>query len=153
MMARRNCMSARNQNLSTENSSSGAAAKGLPVLYPDFGARVREALTLTGHTVRDIERALQVKYEMARRYALGAAKPRDAKMRLLSKLFGCSDAWLSFGEGTAPAVGSVQLTPEQAEWLRLMAGLSEKQRGHVQSIMEDLVRVNGKTAPARRSNA
>jgi transcriptional regulator with XRE-family HTH domain len=120
----------------------------LTVRYPEFGERVRAALKAAGLSTRDVETALKVKYEMARRYALGVAKPRDAKMRLLSQLLNCSEAWLSFGEDAATPAGRAELTPRQAEWMKLMAKLSEKQQDIIEALMEDLVHANkGKRAP------
>lgn len=66
--------------------------------YPEFAARLNNAMADAGLSVTDIKNRIGVTYEMARRYTLGTAKPRDAKMKALAALFGRSSAWLSYGD-------------------------------------------------------
>jgi transcriptional regulator with XRE-family HTH domain len=70
----------------------------LTVRYPDFGKRVQQRAKEKGLSIAEIQKALKVTYEMARRYWKGIAKPRSHRMKILASLLSSSVAWLEYGE-------------------------------------------------------
>lgn len=80
------------------------AAAAEQVRYPDFAARLTKAMAESGLSVTDLKNGIGVTYEMARRYTMGIAKPRDAKLNKLATLVGKSSAWLSYGDDAADSV-------------------------------------------------
>jgi transcriptional regulator with XRE-family HTH domain len=72
--------------------------KGLPVRYPEFAKRVQEAMESQKLTVRKVQARLKITYEMARRYTLGQAMPRQPKLEALAKLLHVDPVVLQFGE-------------------------------------------------------
>ena len=50
-------------------------------------------------SVKDLSLACDVTYEMARRYTLGTAKPRDEKLQKIADWLNVQAAWLDYGEG------------------------------------------------------
>lgn len=71
--------------------------KGLPIKYPEFAARVQEAMAEYNIATKDIQKALGITYEMARRYTLGQAMPRSEKMSLLAAALNTDPAQLQYG--------------------------------------------------------
>lgn len=67
--------------------------------YTDFANRLNALLTDKEITVRDLSNLSGVTYEMARRYTLGTAKPRDEKMLKIAERLGVSPAFLDYGIG------------------------------------------------------
>lgn len=66
--------------------------------YPEFGRRVTLAMEAHDISVTDVKNRLEVSYEMARRYKLGQAIPRQDKIGPLAELLRLSPAELQFGE-------------------------------------------------------
>ncbi|ELY6363044.1 hypothetical protein C5952_04955 [Cronobacter sakazakii] len=66
--------------------------------HRDFANRLNALLDKKGLTVRDLSLACNVTYEMARRYTLGAAKPRDEKMLRIAEWLDVQPSWLDYGE-------------------------------------------------------
>lgn len=62
-----------------------------------FGDRVAARMTALGMSVAVIQTATGVTYEMARRYSLGIAFPRQAKLELLAKALQVDPSWLAYG--------------------------------------------------------
>ncbi|MFS1563794.1 MAG: helix-turn-helix domain-containing protein [Candidatus Arsenophonus phytopathogenicus] len=84
-------------------------------------------------TIKELSQISGVTYEMARRYTLGSAKPRDEKMIKIANLLDVSAAWLDYGieSEVTKIVGmpeSQKLTLEQAEMLRIFSSFPEKER-------------------------
>lgn len=63
----------------------------------DFASRLNELMAKQGRTIVDLQQAIGVTYEMARRYTLGTATPRDNKIEAMAKYFGVSPANLKYG--------------------------------------------------------
>jgi transcriptional regulator with XRE-family HTH domain len=110
-----------------------------------FGERLRAAMrekglissaNRSGVDVSELARIGQTTYEMARRYAEGAAIPRPDKLAAIASALGLSTSMLAYGEGTpagdvnegmlekclqavamAQAQAGVQLTPDKAAHL------------------------------------
>lgn len=72
--------------------------KGMPEKYPEFASRVQAAMRDHGITIKDIRLRLDISYEMARRYTLGQALPRQDKIHALAELLRLSPAELQFGD-------------------------------------------------------
>ena len=109
------------------------------VLYPEFGARVREAMKKHHVTKQDVMRVLDDKKgEMSRRYIAGMAKPRHDKMLKLARLLKmASAAALEYGD-----VGNVTAPPAAAQ-LSLdaldIAGAYEKLSPTLQTSVRTMV--------------
>ncbi|WP_438863789.1 hypothetical protein [Neptunicella sp.] len=67
--------------------------------YPEFAARLNTVIKAENMSVRELSRCMKVTYEMARRYTLGTAKPRENKIADFADATGYSLAWLDNGEG------------------------------------------------------
>lgn len=72
----------------------------LPIRYPEFAARMKEAMANGQWEVQGIVDALKragvrITYEMVRRYTLGQAMPRPDKMGQLAGILGVSRAFFS----------------------------------------------------------
>lgn len=80
------------------------AVAGDQVRYTDFAARLIKAMAEAGLSVTDVKNGIGVTYEMARRYTMGIAKPRDAKLNRLAALVGKSSAWLSYGDDASDSM-------------------------------------------------
>jgi phage repressor protein C with HTH and peptisase S24 domain len=84
-----------------------------PARYADFGKRLRVQMDALGLATRDIHVALKVSPEMARRYTLGMAMPRQDKMASLAELCKTTEAYLAYGlrEDQAAPVHGEDLEP------------------------------------------
>jgi phage repressor protein C with HTH and peptisase S24 domain len=74
---------------------------GLPIRYPEFASRLRDAMKEKDISVTTIKSTLKITYEMARRYTLGQAMPRQVKLEELARLCGLSPSFLSYGESSS----------------------------------------------------
>lgn len=87
----------------------------MAVRYPEFAERLTKAMTEVGLEIVDIKERLGVTYEMARRYTLGTAMPREPRLKKLAGLVGKSPSWLAFGVDahlrTEPAASREDVVP------------------------------------------
>lgn len=95
--------------------------------YPDFAARLNELMSNPDAGVKnvtDLKNALGVTYEMARRYTLGIAKPRDKRLEAMAGLFGVEPSYLDHGTGVSAAGQSsmVALHNEAAAIPQMLGG-------------------------------
>ncbi|CAM8430071.1 MULTISPECIES: helix-turn-helix domain-containing protein [Enterobacter cloacae complex] len=67
--------------------------------HQDFANRLTEEMRRQRRSVKDLSQACDVTYEMARRYTLGTAKPRDEKLQKIADWLNVQAAWLDYGEG------------------------------------------------------
>ncbi|MBF7686000.1 peptidase S24 [Acinetobacter sp. B10A] len=68
--------------------------------YLEFSKRLKSLMenkTSKVKTVTQLKDALGVTYEMARRYTLGTAKPREEKLQLLTELFNVDIGYIDHG--------------------------------------------------------
>jgi phage repressor protein C with HTH and peptisase S24 domain len=72
-------------------------ADNLPIRHPEFALRLQQAMADAGLSVTDIKNRLKVTYEMARRYSLGQAMPRQQKLQRLAEVVGKSPSYLAYG--------------------------------------------------------
>ena len=63
----------------------------------DLASRLNELMAKQGKNIVDLQKAVGVTYEMARRYTLGTATPRDNKIEAIAKYFGVTPAHLKYG--------------------------------------------------------
>ena len=64
--------------------------------------RLSYLMTQTGTTITKLQDVAGVSYEMARRYTLGTATPRDNKVEKIAEYFQVSPSYLKYGQGKAP---------------------------------------------------
>lgn len=67
--------------------------------HQDFADRLNAEMGKKNLSVKDLSQACEVTYEMARRYTLGTAKPRDEKLSKIAHWLGVEPAWLDYGRG------------------------------------------------------
>ena len=77
--------------------------------YQEFASRLKGLMDKDGSpikTVNQLKDAIEVTYEMARRYTLGIAKPREEKMQILAEKFDVDISYLDHGTGSQPNVST-----------------------------------------------
>ena len=77
------------------------------VKYQEFASRLKSLMEKDGSpikTVNQLKDAIEVTYEMARRYTLGIAKPREEKMQVLAERFNVDISYLDHGTGLEPNI-------------------------------------------------
>ncbi len=65
--------------------------------YYEFAQRLTECMAIANIDVKQLSERVGVTYEMARRYTLGTAKPRDDKMLLVAEAVNASPVYLDYG--------------------------------------------------------
>jgi len=76
--------------------------------YKDFADRLNLSLQKHDLGVKELSEFSGVSYEMARRYTLGTAKPRDEKMLRIAERLSVSPAYLDYG---VPLHGGDEIPP------------------------------------------
>ncbi|WP_145482823.1 LexA family transcriptional regulator [Yersinia rohdei] len=76
------------------------------IKYDDFAARLNLLMSKHEISVSNLAKLSGVSYEMARRYTLGTAKPRDEKMLKIADHLNVSPAFLDYGTMTGEETGS-----------------------------------------------
>jgi transcriptional regulator with XRE-family HTH domain len=64
-------------------------------------------------SVKQLSQAGQVTYEMARRYTLGTAKPRDEKLIRIAEWLNVPPAWLDYGGDEKTFLQPSQFSPDR----------------------------------------
>jgi transcriptional regulator with XRE-family HTH domain len=72
--------------------------------HQEFADRLNAEMSKRNLAVKDLSQACEVTYEMARRYTLGTAKPRDEKLSKIADWLGVDPAWLDYGSGSSDPV-------------------------------------------------
>ncbi len=87
--------------------------------HHEFAERLNAEMGRNRLSVKDLSQACDVTYEMARRYTLGTAKPRDEKIERIAKWLGVEASWLEYGDSSAqsnpPTTSSTSTTQPQTE--------------------------------------
>lgn len=68
--------------------------------YLDFSIRLKDLMESEGSTIKTVNQlkdAIGVTYEMARRYTLGTAKPREEKLKVLAEVLNTDIGYLDHG--------------------------------------------------------
>ncbi|MDU1061653.1 MAG: hypothetical protein E7A34_00250 [Leclercia adecarboxylata] len=68
--------------------------------HHDFAERLSAEMGRKRLSVKDLSQACDVTYEMARRYTLGTAKPRDEKIERIAKWLDVEPSWLEYGDSS-----------------------------------------------------
>ena len=76
--------------------------------YADFANRLNSYMKLRNISVTQLMHIAKCTYEMARRYTLGRAKPRDARLSLICDALGVTESELNYGVPT-----NLEPTPDQ----------------------------------------
>jgi len=90
--------------------------KGMPIKYSEFASRVQEGMKNHGLTIGDVRQSLGITYEMARRYTLGQAMPRQDKMQVLATLLHIDPAILQYGETATTKPSKATKLISQSDW-------------------------------------
>jgi len=64
----------------------------------EFASRLSQAMQDRSLTTKDLHTHLGITYEMARRYMLGMAMPRRARIEKIAELVQKTPVWLEFGD-------------------------------------------------------
>ncbi|WP_233427695.1 XRE family transcriptional regulator [Rouxiella silvae] len=88
--------------------------------YKDFASRLNRLMIEQDVSVSALKNVCGVSYEMARRYTMGTAKPRDEKMIKIANHFGVSPAYLDYGVG-GDTIVLVEKDTERLEQLDVFA--------------------------------
>lgn len=112
-------------------------------IHSDFASRLNDLLLKKGIGVKELSDIAGVTYEMARRYTLGTAKPRDEKMLKISSQLHVSPAWLDYGIGSSSDtaqeltknINVSSLTPDEQKTIELLRDLP---RTDVEQIIRDM---------------
>ncbi len=83
--------------------------------YKAFADRLNSLMKDKGVDVNALKDISGVSYEMARRYTLGTAKPRDEKLEKIAGFFGVTMPYLDYGVGEVPQPANDAEKIEQLE--------------------------------------
>ncbi len=86
--------------------------------YKSFADRLVQRMTDVGVDVKQLSEGVGVTYEMARRYTLGSAKPRDDKMERVAEVVQSTPVYLDYGvraDGTVDKMATDTVTVRQIE--------------------------------------
>ena len=89
-------------NVSSEWLLSGTSNSIDDAKHQDFADRLNKLMKTPDSpitSVNELKEAIGVTYEMARRYTLGTAKPRDEKLKALADIFNIDISYLDHGTG------------------------------------------------------
>lgn len=70
--------------------------------HQEFADRLTAVMNEKGFSVKELSEACGVTYEMARRYTMGTAKPRDEKLSRIAVWLNVEPAWLDYGHNAIP---------------------------------------------------
>lgn len=76
--------------------------------HHEFATRLSDEMERQRLSVKDLSKACEVTYEMARRYTLGTAKPRGEKIARIAQWLGVEPSWLEYG--TTSETGELPIT-------------------------------------------
>ncbi|MFY3305267.1 hypothetical protein ACOTEY_30250 [Achromobacter xylosoxidans] len=129
----------------------------LPVRYPEFAARVKDAMVRAQLEVQGIvdalkRRGVRITYEMVRRYTLGQAMPRQDKMAEIASILNVSPSFLQYGTETGVAAKKEKPVPKASgptrspfyPFLRVppeaYAALDDDDKDELEMIIENRIR-------------
>lgn len=100
--------------------------------HQGFANRLNAEMSRNNLSVKQLSLAGQVTYEMARRYTLGTAKPRDEKLLRIAEWLKVPPAWLDYGEEdahpTVKANRDIALTEELVDIEGEFSNLSDNEK-------------------------
>ena len=83
--------------------------------YADFANRLNSYLKERDISITQLMQIAQCTYEMARRYTLGRAKPRDARLSLICDYLNITEAELTYGVNSGSS-NAVESSLKPVEW-------------------------------------
>lgn len=107
-----------------------------------LSSRLNAVMSEKNISLRDISDATKINYEMVRRYATGAARPRDSKLELISKFIGVTPAWLKFGgEGGFQCVISNQKHSDDSFSVEFLDITASAGAGYLNSDVKEVIKL------------
>ncbi|EGF7427766.1 TPA: helix-turn-helix domain-containing protein [Escherichia coli] len=105
-----------------------------------FATRLKSEMDKKNVSIRDLSLSTGVTYEMARRYTLGTAKPRDEKLERIAEFLGVEPAWLEYGQlvekGSEPTGGAFTTQESDTSCSGEFAELSEDEKRLIRTYRE-----------------
>ncbi|ENO0433382.1 helix-turn-helix transcriptional regulator [Escherichia coli] len=105
-----------------------------------FATRLKSEMDRKNKSIKDLSLSTGVTYEMARRYTLGTAKPRDEKLERIAEFLGVEPAWLEYGplteKGIEPAEDSFETQRSGANSNGEFTELSEDEKRLIRTFRE-----------------
>ncbi|MEI9716186.1 S24 family peptidase [Moellerella wisconsensis] len=106
--------------------------------YENFAKRLTEQMTITNIDVKQLSELVGVSYEMARRYTLGTAKPRDDKMALLANAVKSSPAYLDYGVCVNGSQSEIK--PKDTVTVRQVEAFASAGNGYINNPFPEIIR-------------
>ncbi|MEN8549772.1 S24 family peptidase [Acinetobacter soli] len=110
--------------------------------YQDFASRLKDLMQKKESpikTVTQLKDAIDVTYEMARRYTLGTAKPREEKMKVLAEKFKVDISYLDHGT-THKIFNNCNL---EGTWIPIHSYSKISKDGYFQAIESSNITIEG----------
>ncbi|WP_410015840.1 S24 family peptidase [Sodalis sp. C49] len=104
--------------------------------YRDFAERLNLLMQQSKVDISTLKTISGVSYEMARRYTLGTAKPRDEKMIKIADHFEVSPAYLDYGYGE-PTLSNTAKDSERIEQIEAYASAGN---GYINRDFPEIIR-------------
>lgn len=105
--------------------------------YKSFAERLAKCMTEAGVDVKQLSEGVGVTYEMARRYTLGTAKPRDDKMERVAGVVKSTPVYLDYG---VCIDGSIVSEPKDTVTVRQIEAFASAGNGYINNPFPELIR-------------
>lgn len=106
--------------------------------YSDFAKRLTERMKDAGVDVKQLSDSVGVSYEMARRYTLGTAKPRDDKMELVANTVQSTPVYLDYGVDIYGSFGEEQ--EKDTVTVRQIEAFASAGNGYINNPFPEVIR-------------
>ncbi|HHR6030403.1 TPA: S24 family peptidase [Providencia alcalifaciens] len=106
--------------------------------YSDFAKRLTERMRDAGVDVKQLSDSVGVSYEMARRYTLGTAKPRDDKMELVANTVQSTPVYLDYGVDIYGSFGEEQ--EKDTVTVRQIEAFASAGNGYINNPFPEVIR-------------
>ncbi|EMT6577827.1 LexA family transcriptional regulator [Providencia rettgeri] len=106
--------------------------------YSDFAKRLTERMKDAGVDVKQLSENVGVSYEMARRYTLGTAKPRDDKMEQVASTVHSTPVYLDYGVDIYGSFGEEQ--ERDTVTVRQIEAFASAGNGYVNNPFPEIIR-------------
>lgn len=108
--------------------------------HEEFAIRLNDLMAKKGFSINDLKDAANVTYEMARRYTMGTAKPRDEKMVMIAGWLGVSPAYLDYGISSdehCVCAGKEMLDAKEIALLDLFSSLPKEEKEKLLGALDE----------------
>ncbi|HHR6130133.1 TPA: LexA family transcriptional regulator [Providencia alcalifaciens] len=106
--------------------------------YSDFAKRLTERMRDAGVDVKQLSENVGVSYEMARRYTLGTAKPRDDKMEQVANTVHSTAVYLDYGVDIYGSFGEEQ--ERDTVTVRQIEAFASAGNGYINNPFPEIIR-------------